>query len=560
MAEQRIDEGVQIPVSEQENLVQGGASPALPEGPSAIPEPPLTRDPDATPADVAAVTTPEQFGQLSRAEQDKFQMEKLRERESGVLQDPNISNQEKLAIIQEGKLQEQGIRDREIQEEAALREGALSEQREKIGKFTAALEEAELLNKELVARGLPEVAVPQPEEFGIAPDQMFTPATPEDAAIAAAPTKGEVEAEAQGVRQELAKGAAQEQELAKQEIQKAAKIKSAEDVVKKEDEEDTKTAEREQAAGSSTFNKIMVALSVGLGAAGAALTGGENTALKIMQINAQKEAEKKKLSQKAADRQVDLNFKMMEIQIKKENLILSQQTKSSQAQSRLIRNQKMLVEIDAKQEERRGKRVVGQLITAQGGVTRDQYDQLLRENPEEGLKLQEKAVFLPGDKVVFASEQGAKELRKEIPTALDNISSLGRLLEINEQFLGGSLDITGARREAGALSKMLVGAMRVAIVGPGALSQHELKLLDQIVRNPTNIFSLKASNKTALDAVMAKIKSNIRTKLEINGVTLPPSVNEKNVKTMMRKSKRSRGEVISLLNEQGKWRKEALPF
>ena len=71
-------------------------------------------------------------------------------------------------------------------------------------------------------------------------------------------------------------------------------------------------------------------------------------------------------------------------------------------------------------------------------------------------------------------------------------------MTINEQFMGGSLS-PSARASAKQSQNLLLGKLRVAIVGPGTMSETDKDILEEAIANPTNFFSLGSSNKIILD-------------------------------------------------------------
>ena len=89
---------------------------------------------------------------------------------------------------------------------------------------------------------------------------------------------------------------------------------------------------------------------------------------------------------------------------------------------------------------------------------------------------------------VAPSPEIAKEFREVLISATEAQTGIKRLLEINEMDSPWtSLDL---RSEAGVLQGTLQGALRREIVGPGAVTESEQKLLKSIIRDPTKFWSI----------------------------------------------------------------------
>ena len=64
------------------------------------------------------------------------------------------------------------------------------------------------------------------------------------------------------------------------------------------------------------------------------------------------------------------------------------------------------------------------------------------------------------------------------------------------------------------LAKALKGQLRLFIVGPGAVTDKEQAILDDIVANPMDIFSIASRNKAALNTLRNAIKRSSDAKLQ----------------------------------------------
>jgi hypothetical protein len=114
---------------------------------------------------------------------------------------------------------------------------------------------------------------------------------------------------------------------------------------------------------------------------------------------------------------------------------------------------------------------------------------------------------------VAPSPEIAKEFREILISATEAQTGIKRLLEINEMDSPWtSLDL---RSEAGVLQGTLQGALRREIVGPGAVTESEQKLLKSIIRDPTKFWSLSSSNKTALETLLKKVERGLAKNAEV---------------------------------------------
>lgn len=64
------------------------------------------------------------------------------------------------------------------------------------------------------------------------------------------------------------------------------------------------------------------------------------------------------------------------------------------------------------------------------------------------------------------------------------------------------------RKEANTIKALLTGALRVPIVGPGAFTDPERKLIDSVIPDPTAIFSIDANTKASLITLRNRIKDD----------------------------------------------------
>jgi hypothetical protein len=104
---------------------------------------------------------------------------------------------------------------------------------------------------------------------------------------------------------------------------------------------------------------------------------------------------------------------------------------------------------------------------------------------------------------------------------LESKRNIGRLLEIANMGTLAQQDPV-IKSEAEQLAKAAQGAMRLEIIGPGTVTDRDRALLESIVRNPTDIFSLKSSNVKALTSLLERAGSGLESKAKALG--LQPAV------------------------------------
>ena len=116
-----------------------------------------------------------------------------------------------------------------------------------------------------------------------------------------------------------------------------------------------------------------------------------------------------------------------------------------------------------------------------------------------------KARTIPGVGVA-PSVETAKELRS-LHTAFQKVDGgVNRLLQILNT---PNRTITPElRKEANTIKALLTGALRVPIVGPGAFTDPERKLIDSVIADPTAIFSIDANTRASLTTLRNRIKDD----------------------------------------------------
>jgi hypothetical protein len=102
-----------------------------------------------------------------------------------------------------------------------------------------------------------------------------------------------------------------------------------------------------------------------------------------------------------------------------------------------------------------------------------------------------------------ASPEAAKEVKESIAT---NDSAMRSIGELEKMGFGSRFSIKD-RARAKALTTTLTGALRVALTGPGTMSDSDRAIIQDVVADPTAIFSWGPSTKAKL-ATLKKVLSD----------------------------------------------------
>lgn len=106
---------------------------------------------------------------------------------------------------------------------------------------------------------------------------------------------------------------------------------------------------------------------------------------------------------------------------------------------------------------------------------------------------------------------------KELKATVDNAKSgINELLAI-QALPNKSLDLE-TRAKADTIAQSLVGLLRVPLTGPGAMSEGERKLIENIVANPTSIFSLDNTNKIRLQTLSRRLDKGLESTARAVGI------------------------------------------
>lgn len=126
-------------------------------------------------------------------------------------------------------------------------------------------------------------------------------------------------------------------------------------------------------------------------------------------------------------------------------------------------------------------------------------------------------ISFPEYQGVAPTEKEASEFREQYSNVTESKKNIDRLIEIANM---GPLEqqTPKIKAEAEQISRAVQGAMRLSIVGQGVVTDKDRALLESIVRNPTDIFSLKSSNISALNSLIDRAWYGLDTKAKSLGL------------------------------------------
>jgi len=286
----------------------------------------------------------------------------------------------------------------------------------------------------------------------------------------------------------------------------------------------------------NTGQRIGTAIGLLLGGLGAGLAGGENQALAMLN--------------KEIDRDIDAQKANMD---KNKGLIsiLNQKLGNVDAATNMARaialegaaSQLKMAEARAKDPiaKARAQQAIGALMAEKEKAMKpvivasqiQQLKQAARANPaqaEAALNAMEmvdpkaaesmRQLHVPG--MGFAnSNEGAKTVREMQGMVNSAKGGIQELLNMTDK-PGKSLSLQ-QRAKAETISQALVGALRLPITGPGAMSDQERAMLERLVANPTAIFSLDSNNRTRLKELQRHLDRGLVNAAKSNGLQINPA-------------------------------------
>lgn len=182
---------------------------------------------------------------------------------------------------------------------------------------------------------------------------------------------------------------------------------------------------------------------------------------------------------------------------------------------------KQIGELQLKQGELANKVALSQAITklknqsqpGSTGALELAIDKLETIDPQRAREMQAKLV--PGVGLANTAE-GAKGVR-DMKTTTDTINQGVQRLKQLTQKTGKSLSLTD-RAEADSIRTALIGRLREPITGPGAMSDGEREMLQNLIPDVTSFTSLDSISSKKLDTLEKTVNANYNNMLRSNGL------------------------------------------
>lgn len=403
----------------------------------------------------------------------------------------------------------------EAQEQDEAEAADIIDQEKQIAQRKAQLARAEKLGIKLD---------PSPIDDLIQQRELAGTENPDDqnAELLATPTNDEVEKEARRTRSMLAKEEAAEKELAKKQLQTEQETKKAEVSILNQDEEIDKIDTERFWKNQSTWGKIRLSLGAAL------LSGGGNAQVALNHINnlvdQDIEAQKTTLANKLAKKEHGLRRARLELD--KESAKTSNQVKQMQIQ-------KMQSEILSQEQEIRKNRLIQEQLK-KGDIN----PSLLEKDDRERL-----VVDPSGKKQLAISKEAAGEIRRFTGEALPIIKGAQRILAMSKK--GSRFNLVDRAKIATDM-KALIGQLRVPLVGPGALTKEEIKILEDTVGDPNKLFALPSIERVKLETVIKKVRGDLKDKYKVAGVDYNATSKRDQLKNTLIKNSKAANKKISM--------------
>lgn len=126
-------------------------------------------------------------------------------------------------------------------------------------------------------------------------------------------------------------------------------------------------------------------------------------------------------------------------------------------------------------------------------------------------------IDLPEFRGVAPTEKEASDFREQYANVAQSKKNITRLLEIAKMGTIAQQDPV-IKAEAEQLARAAQGALRLDIIGPGTVTDRDRALLESIVRNPTDIFSLQSSNIKSLNSLLDRAGAGLESKAKALGL------------------------------------------
>ena len=270
-------------------------------------------------------------------------------------------------------------------------------------------------------------------------------------------------------------------------------------------------------------NKISASIGLILGGIGAGLTGTENAALKIIDktIDNDIEAQKKNIDQ--ANNLYKMNLDAIKDEKEAYNL-----TKAQMISLAEMKLKEQMANTSSKEAIAAGQVALAKLgLTKQTLLQQNALTSVMKEaqdNPNlitpeilQRMPAEDRERFVPGYGFTV-SKTGAEKIRTELlPQKDTSVQMIDDLINIRQKY-GRELTNRDVVNQANTLRSFLRGQMRTFLVGPGAVTENEQKILDQVIADPTKIITTDSGTLAALNTLKDSINKSFNNQAKANGL------------------------------------------
>lgn len=273
-------------------------------------------------------------------------------------------------------------------------------------------------------------------------------------------------------------------------------------------------------ANASTGQKVAASIAIVLGAVGQSLKGGKNLGLEVInqQIDREIDLQKANLQNKKDYTNSLANSYRIMREMGADDMQATAAMKIAALEKVKMKMEQMAYASGSQEAIQAARKNIGQLDIQQGQLAQSMMaqaqDQLLKQYKPERI--------IPGLGVAMAgSDADVSKFRETYGDMISAKSSVSDLLSLTSKGLKSVTPELVA--QADVLVNALKGQMRTAIVGPGAMSESDVKILENVIANPTKLLTLDSSNKTRLQTLLRVIDRKIGTGAKLLGLDYKPS-------------------------------------
>lgn len=295
----------------------------------------------------------------------------------------------------------------------------------------------------------------------------------------------------------------------------------------------------------STGERILGAIAIGLGAAGASMNGGENSALKIIQSAIDKDVEEQKfnIQQRTSnlkdristernmldelrakfgnDMQAETAFRILanektqnqmdKFASKTNSVVVKAQMQSLKAklmQEQIAQKQALKVQVELGQSLKNGD------LSKIGPVELSLISKDLRE-----LVISQRERSVDGFVGQTKDKESATKLQE---TSMKSAKAMDTLKRLDSFFNDGRSFSPEKRAEIATQLQLAASSLREPVLGPGTMQQAEYERLMSVLGDPNKVINIRPADRAKLKILMKNIESNLDAEAEATGLRRRP--------------------------------------